>query len=232
MDPSLCLPFTAAGPAVHDSDFSHGLDRFGNALERRLNAPVQDLRPVPVLVPIIQAVSKRSVMFLRRAIRCSEHLIPHGHTRLNVISATNLAMRPTGALETIATNGRYLNQRGGVGIVMKVRALTCIAGVQAEAGDVTGALETTVEDALETARKVDDASDRAKALAEIAVVLAATRMRSRPREFLCRYFGTTISALSDCWMKTLLSVHRSMAVNARQQKGLINVRSKFLFRIR
>ena len=55
-------------------------------------------------------------------------------------------------------------------------AITPIAGVQAEAGDVTGALET-IKGALETARKVDDARDRAKALAEIAVVLAATESR-------------------------------------------------------
>ena len=68
--------------------------RFVNTPEGHLNPPVQDLRLVPLFVPIIQAVSKRAMMFLRRAIWCSEHFIPHGHARLNVISATNLAMRP------------------------------------------------------------------------------------------------------------------------------------------
>ena len=54
----------------------------------------------------------------------------------------------TGALETIATNGKYFNQWGRE----KAKALTDIAGVQAKAGDVAGALETA-RDALEMARK-------------------------------------------------------------------------------
>ena len=43
--PSPCLPFAAAGPAIHDLDFSHSLVRFGDTLERLFPASVQGPRP-------------------------------------------------------------------------------------------------------------------------------------------------------------------------------------------
>ena len=72
-----------------------------------------------------------------------------------------------------------LDTAKGIGFMSMTKregALADVARAQAEAGDVTGALETA-KGALETARGIDDAKNRARNLAQIAVVLAEVESR-------------------------------------------------------
>ena len=76
--------------------------RFGDGAKGTV-LPVSDFLTTPLFVSILQTVSKRAAIFPGHVMRGPAHPRLHSHTRLSVISGTNLVMTPFGASNRTGT---------------------------------------------------------------------------------------------------------------------------------